>query len=140
VQAVEEKPLSLADLLGSEKPVEAPATPAASTGLFAELEALAGGVEKKEEEKKEKTGGERKERESEMAFVKMQAPGVGCPTCGSKNARIIFCPYCGTGFCANCATSIKTTPEAFVYTCPKCGEEITVKRKTIAPTTTPGLG
>ncbi|NYZ77913.1 zinc ribbon domain-containing protein [Candidatus Micrarchaeota archaeon] len=122
---VEEKPLSLSDLLGTEKPREAPAA-APAGGLFAELEALASG--KKEEPKPEKKEG----KEGEMTFVKMQAPDVGCPTCHSKNARIIFCPYCGTGLCANCATSIKTTAEAFVYTCPKCGEEITVKRKTAA--------
>ncbi len=139
---VEEKPLSLSDLLGTEKPSETPATapgaakPAAG-GLFAELEALASG--KKEEKKKEEPNAEKGEgkkegKEGELAFVKMKAPGVGCPTCHSKNSKIIFCPYCGTGLCANCATSIKTTPEAFVYTCPKCGEEITVKRKAVAET------
>lgn len=139
---VEEKPLSLADLLGVEKPAEAApsaagaAAPAA--GLFAELEALAGG--KKGEAKEEVKEGKKESEKGEMTFVKMQAPGVGCPTCHAKNTKIIFCPYCGTGLCANCAASIKTTPEAFIYTCPKCGEEITIKRKTAAAATAPALG
>ncbi len=139
-KAAEEKPLSLADLLGTEKPTEAP-TPAGAgapaSGLFAELEALAGG---KKEEKKEEAKAGKKDKETELVFVKMQAPGVGCPTCHTKNTKIIFCPYCGTGLCANCATSIKTTPEAFIYTCPKCGEEITVKRKAVAAATAFRLG
>ncbi len=58
----------------------------------------------------------------------VQAPKT-CPHCGSKNSRIVFCPYCGTGMCANCSPAITPTAEGFTYQCPKCGEEVPVKRR-----------
>lgn len=130
---IEEKPLSMADLFGEEaKPTPAVAaapTPAEKPSrLFAELEAISAG----KEEKEAKEAKEAKPRDVE--FVKMQAaPGIGCPNCGSRNARIVFCPYCGNGMCANCTPSLKPSPEAFVYTCPKCGEEIAIKKKAPSP-------
>ncbi|MBI5224753.1 zinc ribbon domain-containing protein [Candidatus Micrarchaeota archaeon] len=67
---------------------------------------------------------------AEISFVKIEAEkGMGCPTCHSKNSKIIFCPYCGTGMCANCSPSIKINEGAFVYTCPKCKEDVDVRKK-----------
>ncbi len=68
---------------------------------------------------------------SDVSFVQIQAEkGVGCPTCHAKSSKIIFCPYCSTGMCANCSPSIKPlAPGQFVYVCPKCGEEVSVKKK-----------
>ncbi len=67
---------------------------------------------------------------SDVSFVQIQEKDVGCPTCHSKSSKIIFCPYCSTGMCANCSPSIKPVgPGQFVYVCPKCGEEVTVKKK-----------
>ncbi|MEK6843589.1 MAG: zinc ribbon domain-containing protein, partial [Candidatus Micrarchaeota archaeon] len=70
------------------------------------------------------------ESKTEISFVKIEAEkGMGCPTCHSKNSKIIFCPYCGTGMCANCSPSIKINEGAFVYTCPKCKEDVDVRKK-----------
>ncbi len=70
------------------------------------------------------------EAQSKIEFVKMSADkNMGCPTCHSKNSRIIFCPYCGSGMCANCSPKIKPFAEQIVYTCPKCQEEVTVKKR-----------
>ncbi|HLC47836.1 MAG TPA: zinc ribbon domain-containing protein [Candidatus Norongarragalinales archaeon] len=67
---------------------------------------------------------------SSIDFVKIQAEkGMGCPTCSSKNTKIIFCPYCGTGMCANCSPSIKIKEGGFVYTCPKCKEDVDIRKK-----------
>ena len=83
----------------------------------------------RETRKGEKQKPEKPNRSVEL--VKMEAEkGVGCPTCHSSNSKIIFCPYCGAGMCANCSPSIKPLGDGnFVYTCPKCGEEVNVKRK-----------
>ena len=73
-------------------------------------------------------------KESRIEFVKVQAEKeMGCPTCHAKNARIIFCPYCGKGLCANCSPKVKPSADKFVYTCPNCQEEVEVKRKTPSP-------
>jgi hypothetical protein len=70
------------------------------------------------------------EPEKKMQEVKIPAEkGMGCPNCRAKNSKIIFCPYCGSGMCANCSPKIVPGKEAFVYTCPKCQEEVTVKKK-----------
>ncbi len=70
---------------------------------------------------------------SDVSFVQIPADkGVGCPTCHSKSSKIIFCPYCSTGMCANCSPSIKPIgPGQFIYTCPKCNEEVNVKKKAV---------
>lgn len=67
---------------------------------------------------------------ADSEFVKVKAEkGMGCPSCGAKNTRVVFCPYCGTGFCANCTPSLVPGPDAFTYVCPKCSEQVTVKKK-----------
>lgn len=66
--------------------------------------------------------------ESQFSVVSTQKD-THCPTCKQKNSRIVFCPYCGTGMCANCSPSIVPGPEGFTYTCPKCQEDILVKKK-----------
>jgi hypothetical protein len=121
------KPGSLEDLLGlkpAAKPEGAPiprveAGPAAlpeGAPLFAQLGEISG---KPAEEKK-----------PAVALVDVEAKkGMGCPTCHSTNAKIVFCPYCATGMCANCSPKIVPTPDAIIYTCPKCGEEVTIKKK-----------
>ena len=58
-----------------------------------------------------------------------EAVASECPTCHSKNIKIVFCPYCGAGMCFNCSPLVKPEPEAMIYTCPKCGEEVTVRKK-----------
>ncbi len=75
----------------------------------------------------------KKEESSKIDFVKIQAEkGMGCPTCHSKNTKIIFCPYCGTGMCANCSPYVKIKEGAFVYTCPKCREDVDIRKKSPA--------
>ncbi|MCX6767549.1 MAG: hypothetical protein NTY90_02345 [Candidatus Micrarchaeota archaeon] len=132
--AEEERKITIEELLGEK--TEGAGAPGAGAGaggeaapqpLFAELEAISGkpapvGGAKKEAkpwETEKKAGGAKAEEKKEPV----------CPTCGTKNAKVVFCPYCSTGFCTNCTTSVKPTEEAFYYTCPKCGEEVTVKRK-----------
>ncbi len=67
---------------------------------------------------------------SDVSFVQIEEKNVSCPTCHSKNSKIIFCPYCSTGMCANCSPSIKPIGVGqFVYVCPKCSEEVSVKKK-----------
>jgi len=56
-----------------------------------------------------------------------------CPTCKQKNSRIVFCPYCGAGMCANCSPKVTPGPDGFTYTCPKCQEDIPVKKKQVPP-------
>lgn len=78
------------------------------------------------------------EMNSSIDFVKIQAEkGMGCPTCHNKSSKIIFCPYCGSGMCANCSPSIKIKEGGFVYTCPKCKEDVDVKKKAPEPETKP---
>ncbi len=67
---------------------------------------------------------------SDVSFVQIEEKNVSCPTCHAKNSKIIFCPYCSTGMCANCSPSIKPIGVGqFVYVCPKCGEEVSIKKK-----------
>ncbi|MFH1056206.1 MAG: hypothetical protein V1717_00160 [Candidatus Micrarchaeota archaeon] len=68
-------------------------------------------------------------QESDVKFVKLPANGAGCPRCHSNNSKIVFCPYCGSGMCANCSPMIKPTEGGFEYTCPKCGEGVFVKKQ-----------
>lgn len=68
--------------------------------------------------------------EHSVEFMKIEASkDLSCPTCKSKLSRIVFCPYCSKGMCANCSPSIKTEDSFFIYTCPNCGEEVTVRKK-----------
>ena len=41
-----------------------------------------------------------------------------------------FCPHCGNGMCATCASSITPNENGFEYVCPTCGEKVAVKKKT----------
>ena len=67
---------------------------------------------------------------SDVEFVHIQgAKGLGCPNCHQNNSRIVFCPYCGSGMCANCSPSVRMEPDGFAYICPKCGEEVHIKKK-----------
>ncbi len=117
--------LSFEDLLGEEKK-PAQKEEAAPSSLFSELSAINAGTAPSEEKK------------SSVEFVKIEAEkGMGCPTCHSKNTRIIFCPYCGTGMCANCSPKITPKADHFVYVCPKCLEDVTVKKKTPASSPMP---
>ena len=91
------------------------------SSIFSQLESIASGK------------GKVASAQSSIEFVKMVGEkGMGCPTCHSNSSRIIFCPYCGTGLCANCSPKIKPEPEGFLYTCPKCKEEITIRKKAMA--------
>ncbi|MFH0922870.1 MAG: hypothetical protein V1811_02310, partial [Candidatus Micrarchaeota archaeon] len=63
------------------------------------------------------------QKPSDVSFVKMPAEEIsGCPRCHSKNSRVVFCPYCGAGMCANCTPLVKPVEGGFDYTCPKCSE------------------
>lgn len=95
----------------------APEGPASSSSIFDQLNVISGG----------KPSGEK--TESDVKFVKMPANGAGCPRCHAKNSRIVFCPYCGSGMCANCAPLITPKEDGFEYTCPKCGENVFVQKQ-----------
>ncbi|MBI5226301.1 zinc ribbon domain-containing protein [Candidatus Micrarchaeota archaeon] len=66
--------------------------------------------------------------DKEVTSVPIAIPPI-CPTCHQKNSRIVFCPYCGTGMCANCSPKVTPGPDGFTYACPKCQEDIPVKKK-----------
>jgi len=96
--------VSMADLFGEPKKTAAAASP---KSVFAQLD-------------------------KEVTSVPVATPPV-CPTCKQKNSRIVFCPYCGAGMCANCSPKVTPGPDGFTYTCPKCLEEIPVKKKQTPP-------
>jgi hypothetical protein len=75
------------------------------------------------------SGGKSEKQESDVQFIQLPANGAGCPRCHSNTARIVFCPYCGSGMCANCSPLIKALDDGFEYTCPKCGENVFVKKQ-----------
>jgi DNA-directed RNA polymerase subunit RPC12/RpoP len=105
-------PLTLEDIAGTKG--EAQPEKPAETSVFSQLEGIASGA------KSEKSVGK---------FFDLPAErGMGCPTCRTKNIRVAFCPYCGTGMCANCSPRVNATGDELKYACPKCGEEISVKK------------
>ncbi len=117
VEPLQEKPKSLfaeLEATGGEEGGQKPA------GLFAQLAEVSGGKP-----------AERKESVVQVT-VEKQEP-LSCPTCKSADTRVVFCPYCGTGMCANCSPSIKPEGDFFVFTCPHCGEEVNVKRRPPMP-------
>jgi len=117
--------LTLEEIIGEKKKAEKPG--GQSSELFAQLNAMASG-------KKLPARQEAPAKESDVEFVKIKAEkGMGCPTCHSKNTKIVFCPYCGTGMCANCSPKIFVEGDHFTYVCPKCKENVTVRKKTAAP-------
>ena len=117
--AAEEKPaLTFDDLVKGTAAVPGPAPaekPTAASEVFAKLRGMSA---------------VQAEAQSKIEFVKVSADKtMGCPTCHSKSSKIIFCPYCGSGMCANCSPKIKPFSDQVVYTCPKCAEEVTVKKR-----------
>ena len=143
-----EKPLSMNDLFGAEAfapqktQVQASASAASGFGagggagatgagaggvsVFSQLESLDASGKTVAEQTAQGTP----QAVPQVQVVKMRvAANAGCPHCGAKNVRVVFCPYCGSGMCANCTPSLKPTPDAFVYVCPKCGEEVPVARE-----------
>ncbi len=113
--------VTMSDLFGSTAPKQPVPKQAQGGDLFNQLGAIAGGDALQAPSVKEEASSE---------FVKVKAEkGMGCPNCGAKNTRVVFCPYCGQGFCANCAPSITPGASSFSYVCPKCGESVTVKKK-----------
>ncbi|MEW5955007.1 MAG: hypothetical protein AB1626_00530 [Candidatus Micrarchaeota archaeon] len=126
------KALTLEEIIGGAPtpgapaaPAEAPlfpeaAPPAGGVPLFAELGAITGAPAPKAEEKPAEKPVE-KPAEAKAA--------AECPTCHSKNVKVVFCPYCGAGMCFNCSPLVRPEADAMVYACPKCGEEVTVRKK-----------
>ncbi|RLG21817.1 hypothetical protein DRN74_00100 [Candidatus Micrarchaeota archaeon] len=54
--------------------------------------------------------------------------GMTCPNCGRKNVTVIYCPYCGKGFCSHCASSVRREGDMIIYKCPHCGKDVIVKQ------------
>lgn len=102
------------------------ANPGEGNSLFGQLAEISGG-----KSKAEKAAAAAPAKQADVQNVKIQAEkDMACPTCRAKNTKIVFCPYCGSGMCANCSPKIKPVgPGQFLYTCPKCGEEINVKTR-----------
>ncbi|PIO02684.1 hypothetical protein COU38_03725 [Candidatus Micrarchaeota archaeon CG10_big_fil_rev_8_21_14_0_10_54_18] len=108
--------ITMKDLFGGSAPAKPEKAGAPGGDLFAQLNSISGGE-----------AGGAKEVDSQFVEVRREQ-GMACPHCGAKNTKVVYCPYCGTGFCANCATSLVPAADAFVYTCPKCGEDVNVKK------------
>ena len=53
--------------------------------------------------------------------------GMSCPKCASKNSTIVYCPYCGKGFCSNCSDQVQRKGDLILYGCPHCKKEVMVK-------------
>lgn len=53
--------------------------------------------------------------------------GMGCPKCNSLKGTVVYCPYCGKGFCSNCADKVKREKGMIFYGCPHCSKEVIVK-------------
>ncbi len=71
-----------------------------------------------------------KQPAEQVKFVEIpREKGMGCPNCRETSTRVVFCPYCGSGMCANCSPNIRPEENYFIYTCPRCGEEINVSKK-----------
>ena len=95
-----------------------------STSLFDQLNRI------NESEGKRSDGKQQISAKSDVEFVHIKGEkGLGCPNCHQKNSKIVFCPYCGSGMCANCSPNVKLEPDGFCYTCPKCTEEVHIKKK-----------
>jgi len=116
------------ELFGTSKP--AASSPASEGGVFDQLSRISavdgpGKAQAKESGLKSS---------SDMEFVHIgNEAGMGCPTCHQKNSRIVFCPYCGSGMCTNCSPNVQVDMAGFVYSCPKCGEEVHIKKKAATP-------
>jgi len=99
-------------------PLQAPAQSSAQpSSIFEQLNAISSSTP------------QQPKTEGDVKFVKVPANGAGCPRCHASNSRIVFCPYCGSGMCANCTPLIAPKEDGFDYSCPKCGENVFVKRQ-----------
>ena len=47
-----------------------------------------------------------------------------CPNCKKAADSIIYCPGCGTAYCAACAKSVEKLADRTKFTCPKCDKSI----------------
>ncbi|MBI4214688.1 hypothetical protein HY546_01710 [archaeon] len=54
--------------------------------------------------------------------------GMGCPRCASVKSSIVYCPYCGKGFCSNCASKAIIKGDLIFFECPTCVKEVIVKK------------
>lgn len=116
------------ELFGTAKP--AAAVPAAEGGVFDQLSRISA-VEGPGKTPAKESG---LKSSSDMEFVHIgNEAGMGCPTCHQKNSRIVFCPYCGSGMCTNCSPNVRVDAAGFIYSCPKCGEEVHIKKKSATP-------
>jgi predicted RNA-binding Zn-ribbon protein involved in translation (DUF1610 family) len=64
------------------------------------------------------------EEEIETAETEIETGKNVCPECGNKADEIVFCPECGTGFCAHCAEAVKVDGREVRYKCPSCGHTV----------------
>ncbi len=63
------------------------------------------------------------------AFPKeLETDKNNCPNCKAKTEEIVFCPDCGTAFCAHCAKSASTEAGITKYVCPKCSKEVKAQK------------
>ncbi len=116
------------ELFGTSKPSAAPA--GESGGVFDQLSKISA----VEGPGKAPAAESSLKSHSDMEFVHIgNEGGMGCPTCHQKNSRIVFCPYCGSGMCTNCSPNVQVDAAGFVYSCPKCGEEVHIKKKAATP-------
>jgi len=116
------------ELFGTSKPVAS--SSASGGGVFDQLSRISA-VEGPGKTPASESG---LKSSSDMEFVHIgNEAGMGCPTCHQKNSRIVFCPYCGSGMCTNCSPNVQVDAGGFVYSCPKCGEEVHIKKKAATP-------
>jgi len=114
------------ELFGTAKP--AASSPAGEGGVFDQLSRISA------VEGPGKSPASELKSSSDMEFVHIgNEAGMGCPTCHQRNSRIVFCPYCGSGMCTNCSPNVQVDVAGFVYSCPKCGEEVHIKKKSATP-------
>lgn len=53
--------------------------------------------------------------------------GLSCPKCHASNTSIVYCPYCGKGFCSNCSDKVQRKGDLIFYGCPSCKKDVIVK-------------
>jgi DNA-directed RNA polymerase subunit RPC12/RpoP len=55
--------------------------------------------------------------------------GAGCPRCSAMHSTVVYCPYCGKGFCSNCSSKVQAKQEMVFYACPSCSKEVIVRKE-----------
>jgi len=116
------------ELFGTGKPVAASAP---EGGVFDQLSRISA-VEGPAGRPQARESGLKSSSDMEFVHIGNEA-GMGCPTCHQKNSRIVFCPYCGSGMCTNCSPNVRVDAFGFAYSCPKCGEEVHIRKKAAVP-------